>query len=112
VARYGGEEFVVLLPETPLDAGVNVAEKIRRAVEEHYFPFVSTQGSQKITVSIGVASYPDVQVSSDQDLIEAADKALYAAKKQGRNRVVIPGKDDANVALAVYPTATSSVSNE
>jgi len=100
VARYGGEEFVVLLPETPLDAGVSVAEKIRRAVEEHYFPFVSTQGSQKITVSIGVASYPDVQVSSDQDLIEAADKALYDAKKQGRNRVVIPGKSDATLSIA------------
>lgn len=109
VARYGGEEFVVLLPETPLDAGVSVAEKIRRAVEEHYFPFVSTQGRQKITVSIGVASYPDVQVSSDQDLIEAADRALYDAKKQGRNRVVIPGKGDGNVPLAVFSNPGSSI---
>ncbi len=109
IARYGGEEFVVLLPETPLDSGVSVAEKIRRAVEEHYFPFVSTQGSQKITVSIGVASYPDVQVSSDQDLIEAADKALYAAKRQGRNRVVVPSKDDGAAALAVYPSKTSTI---
>ncbi|MFN0118392.1 MAG: diguanylate cyclase [Elusimicrobiota bacterium] len=89
VARYGGEEFVVLLPETPQESGVNVAEKIRHAVEEHYFPFAGPQGSERVTVSIGVASYPDTRVTSDQDLIEAADKALYSAKKGGRNKVTI-----------------------
>lgn len=92
VARYGGEEFVVLLPETPLDAGLNVAEKIRKAVEDHYFPFVGTGAGGKITVSIGIASYPEMQVASDQDLIEASDKALYAAKKAGRNLVQVFSK--------------------
>jgi len=76
-----------LLPETPLDAGASVAEKIRKATEEHNFPFVGSQDSNRVTLSVGVASYPDVQVTSDQELIEASDKALYAAKKTGRNCV-------------------------
>ncbi|MBV9080050.1 MAG: diguanylate cyclase [Elusimicrobia bacterium] len=87
VARYGGEEFVVLLPETPLDAGTSVAEKVRKAVEEHYFPFAGSKLGERLTVSIGIASYPDSHISSDQDLIEASDKALYGAKRAGRNRV-------------------------
>jgi diguanylate cyclase (GGDEF)-like protein len=87
VARYGGEEFVVLLPETPMSAALSVAEKIRKAVEDHHFPFRETHVAEKLTVSIGVASYPDMHITSDQDLIESADKALYTAKKSGRNRV-------------------------
>jgi diguanylate cyclase (GGDEF)-like protein len=98
VARYGGEEFVVLLPETPLDAGASVAEKIRKATEEHYFPFAGSQGSDRVTLSVGVASYPDVQVTSDQDLIEASDKALYAAKKAGRNTVRLFSKSESKAA--------------
>ncbi|MCG3204495.1 MAG: hypothetical protein KCHDKBKB_01210 [Elusimicrobia bacterium] len=112
VARYGGEEFVVLLPETPLEAGVSVAEKIRRAVEEHYFPFASSQGGQKITVSIGVASYPDIHVTSDQDLIESSDKALYSAKKDGRNRVYISSKTEGNISFAIYQAAEKSLSSK
>lgn len=94
VARYGGEEFVVLLPETPLDSGVSVAEKIRRSVEEHYFPFAGSTVGERLTVSIGVASYPDVHINSDQDLVESSDKALYAAKKNGRNRVYVFSRSD------------------
>ncbi len=112
VARYGGEEFVVLLPETPLDAGVSVAEKIRRAVEEHYFPFAASQGGQKVTVSIGVASYPDVHVTSDQDLIESSDKALYSAKKDGRNRVYISSKSDGNISFAIYQSTERTVAGK
>ena len=112
VARYGGEEFVVLLPETPLDAGVSVAEKIRKAVEEHYFPFVGSQGGQKVTVSIGVASYPDVHVTSDQDLIESSDKALYSAKKDGRNRVYISSKTEGNISFAIYQSAEKSAAGK
>lgn len=89
VARYGGEEFVVLLPETPVESAISVAEKIRRTAEEHHFPFRETQIGEKLTVSIGVGSYPDIQVNNDQNLIEAADRALYGAKKDGRNLVRI-----------------------
>lgn len=107
VARYGGEEFVVLLPETPLDAGASVAEKIRKATEEHYFPFAGNQGSDRVTLSVGVASYPDVQVTSDQDLIEASDKALYAAKKSGRNCIRLFTKSDAAASDPVVASPTT-----
>jgi len=101
VARYGGEEFVVLLPETPSDAAASVAEKIRKTVEEHHFPFRETQNGGRLTVSIGVGSFPDPRVTSDQDMVEAADKALYAAKKNGRNQVRIFSKGDASSTLSV-----------
>jgi diguanylate cyclase (GGDEF)-like protein len=93
VARYGGEEFVMLLPETGVEAALIVAEKIRRTVQEHHFPF-SDGTSERMGVSIGVASYPEVGVGSDQDLIEASDKALYLAKRNGRNQVCIYFKGD------------------
>lgn len=107
VARYGGEEFVVLLPETPLDAGLSVAEKIRKAVEDHYFPFAGSRNGERLTVSIGVASYPDVRVTSDQDLVEASDKALYAAKRSGRNRVCVSSTQGP---ILVAPSTTPTIS--
>jgi len=97
VARYGGEEFVVLLPETTSDAAHKVAEKIRKAVEIHHFPFQETIGPGKLTISVGLASYPDMNIASDQDLVEAADKALYHAKKNGRNRVSLYSQTDGRV---------------
>ena len=85
-ARYGGEEFVILLPETPCDGALVVAEKIRKAVAAR--PFTSQTGPPvRVTVSIGAAAYPDDGDSAD-DLVRAADAALYRAKERGRNRVV------------------------
>ncbi|HWC31566.1 MAG TPA: diguanylate cyclase, partial [Actinomycetota bacterium] len=85
-ARYGGEEFVILLPETPCDGALVVAEKIRKAVAAR--PFTSQTGPPvRVTVSIGVAAYPDDGESAD-DLLRTADAALYRAKERGRNRVV------------------------
>lgn len=89
VARYGGEEFVVLLPETPVESAVLVAEKIRKTVESHHFPYRETQVGERVTISVGIGAYPDPMVTSDQALVESADKALYAAKQTGRNRVYI-----------------------
>jgi len=86
VARYGGEEFVILLPETTIEPSMKVATKIRKAAEEHHFPFQENQDTGKLSVSIGVAVFPDNCVTSDQDLIEASDKALYLAKQKGRNQ--------------------------
>lgn len=94
VARYGGEEFVVLLPETPQESACGVAEKIRKSIEEHHFPFRETQAEKKVTASIGIGCYPDGKVTSDQDLIESADQALYAAKKGGRNQISLCFKGD------------------
>jgi diguanylate cyclase (GGDEF)-like protein len=107
VARYGGEEFVVLLPETPLEAAATVAEKIRRTVEEHHFPFKGNTPNEKLSVSIGLSCYPDSTVNSDQELLEAADRALYAAKKAGRNRIFLSHKGDLRQSLTQLHAAST-----
>jgi two-component system, cell cycle response regulator len=82
VARYGGEEFVVVLPRTDSESAVAVAERLRRAVESAEWQL------RPVTGSFGVASIrPDMETR--QELIEAADQALYQAKKNGRNRVEV-----------------------
>ena len=83
-ARYGGDEFVVMLPDTPARGALEVAERIRRAIEEA--PFSADTGRVPCTVSIGVASYPQDGRSIDA-LLARADRALYLAKEGGRNRV-------------------------
>ncbi len=85
VARYGGEEFAVMLPETSLNDGVAFAEKIRQLVQET--PMATQIGPVNTTVSIGVASVPHSRIHTAKELIVAADKALYRAKKSGRNQV-------------------------
>lgn len=95
VARYGGEEFVVLLPETPLDEAQQVAERIRQAVAQLAIPHSSSEVAPVISISLGVAGMvPDRQHSSEA-LLQYADRALYGAKSNGRNRVCIvrPGTD-------------------
>lgn len=81
IARYGGEEFALLLPSTNLQGAKVVAERIRNHIENHPWPLC------KVTVSLGVASL-DPSIKSAQELLDAADVALYQAKQQGRNRVV------------------------
>lgn len=85
VCRYGGEEITVILPETGLEAAANVAERLRAVVEAQ--PFDANSVPIRITVSIGVASFP-VHADGAAALVAAADTALYAAKQRGRNRVV------------------------
>ena len=85
VARYGGEEFAVMMPETALEDGITFAEKIRQMIETT--PLDTQQGPLHVTVSIGVASVPHSRIRSAKELIVAADKALYRAKKNGRNQV-------------------------
>lgn len=84
-ARYGGDEFVIMLPDTPARGALEVAERIRHAVESA--PFVTEARHVPCTVSIGVASFPE-DARSIEALLARADRALYEAKAAGRNRVM------------------------
>ena len=88
VARYGGEEFIVLLPDMPLPESHRLAEDLRVYIEEYPFRNGNTQPGGKLTVSIGVASYPEDGTTA-LALVTEVDRALYAAKQQGRNRVCL-----------------------
>ena len=86
VARYSGEEFAVLLPETTIGGALMVAEKIRQAIRELNIPHESLPTS-RITMSIGIASAAPGFDNPPDDLIHAASKALYRAKREGRDRL-------------------------
>lgn len=85
IARYGGEEFIILLPNTDTDGAIIVAEKIRREVEQKDLSVGKGQKS-KITITAGIAVYPDNGPTVD-DVIAMADRFLYLGKYLGRNRV-------------------------
>ncbi len=95
VGRYGGEEFVLLLTETHLEAAYMVAERLRRSIMDT--PFQTDAGPLRVTISIGVA-----EASNDEtlkELIQRADIALYEAKNQGRNCVVISENPEPHVQI-------------
>ena len=83
VARIGGEEFAILLPETALFEAMQVGEKVRASVA------ATPIAGERVTVSIGIASFPHSNVQTVDELYRAADQALYRAKNKGRNRVEI-----------------------
>jgi diguanylate cyclase (GGDEF)-like protein len=85
LARYGGDEFIVLLPETPPKGAVEVADRIRDAVIGA--PLEVNEKRVVCSVSIGLASHPDDGNTMDS-IVARADRAMYRAKQQGRNRVV------------------------
>ncbi|MBF0566153.1 MAG: GGDEF domain-containing protein [Nitrospirae bacterium] len=87
LARYGGEEFCCLLPETNLQSGIVVAQRLREAISGQ--ETICADFSIKVTASLGVSSV-DEDIDSPQKLLDGADKALYAAKRQGRNKVMPP----------------------
>ncbi len=87
VCRYGGEEITVILPETDPDAAASFAERLRAAVAAQPFDVDAGGAPLRITVSIGVASFP-AHADSAQALVAAADAALYTAKRRGRNLVI------------------------
>jgi diguanylate cyclase (GGDEF)-like protein len=85
-ARVGGEEFAVWVPGADVARGTEVAERLRRMVEANPF---SVNGSERVlTISCGVAAYP-VPIGAPENLVPAADAALYRAKREGRNRVSV-----------------------
>ena len=93
--RYGGEEFLILLPDTDTDGALQTAEKVRAAIETIDVPKVEG----KVTASCGVAAYPTDALDADT-LVRMADRALYAAKAAGRNRVelAMPSSEAADLA--------------
>jgi len=88
VTRYGGEEFCLILPGTGKKECLFVAERLRRAIEVAIFPGESHLPLGRLTVSLGVSAYPD-DGEGPEALIHAADLALYRAKHNGRNRLVL-----------------------
>jgi diguanylate cyclase (GGDEF)-like protein len=86
-ARWGGEEFTALLPNTPMEGAVEVAEKIRKSIETLVIPCAENPDF-RVTVSVGVNCVIPEQDSSLHNFISGADKALYAAKDAGRNKVL------------------------
>jgi diguanylate cyclase (GGDEF)-like protein len=85
LARYGGDEFVALLPETDATGAVRVASLMKEAFAAH--PWSLNAANPPMTISIGCSSWDSRHISTAEGLVEAADKALYQAKQQGRNRV-------------------------
>ncbi len=85
IFRYGGEELALLLPDTPDDGAATVCERVRKAVEGLYLP----QGKigPGLTISLGVAAFDGAERVSVEEILLRADKALYASKSAGRNRV-------------------------
>jgi diguanylate cyclase (GGDEF)-like protein len=90
VTRFGGEEFCIILPDTPKTDALFVAERIRSGVEQELVPGAESMPLGRLTISIGVATYPEDGMAA-LELIHAADAALYRAKRGGRNRVVVAG---------------------
>jgi two-component system, cell cycle response regulator len=84
--RFGGEEFLALLPDTDLERAFIVADRIRKKVEVH--PFTHDTITIHKTVSIGISAIPEDLIKDEFQLVEWADIAMYAAKSQGRNRVI------------------------
>ncbi|NLT55395.1 MAG: GGDEF domain-containing protein [Actinomycetales bacterium] len=98
--RYGGEEFAVLLPGADLDDALAVAGRFRQLLAEAAVPHAASSVTGVVTASVGLTLGTPGRATPPQALIEAADAALYRAKEQGRDQVVVvvPGRDDSNPA--------------
>ena len=86
-ARYGGEEFIVVLPATPPDGAMLIAEEIRKNIVNLQIPHEKSLPSCRVTISLGVATTKEIDAISHEELTKQADMALYMAKEKGRNRV-------------------------
>jgi diguanylate cyclase (GGDEF)-like protein len=109
-ARYGGEEVAVILPRSDLMAAYNVGERIRAAIAESR---ITTDGDEpqvlSVTASLGIASFPESKAANAVDLLDRADRALYRAKKTGKNRVELFWSDESglhNLAALAVDTAS------
>jgi len=92
VARYGGDELAIMLIETDAESALEVAEKLKDQIESQTFKWHTNQLS--VNLSIGVATAPAPDIREVNDLVQAADQALYQAKRAGRNTVVVFGQEE------------------
>ncbi len=111
-ARYGGEEIALILPRTEMVSAYNVGERIRAAIAEQR---VTTDSDPPkvlgVTASFGIASYPETRASTGEDLVRRADRALYRAKKTGKNRVELFWSDESGpVRFAMMTNETTTPS--
>ncbi len=88
VARYGGEEFTIILTDADTKLAVDIAERIRNAIENHPFEGREVQPKGKITVSIGVATYPS-NATGKEELLKVAEEALYRAKNNSKSKIAL-----------------------
>jgi len=88
VCRYGGEEFAIILPETERNEAFLIAERLRQDIEKHPFIHEEILPDKKLTVSVGVASFPE-NGNLPSDIVASSDKALYQAKSKGKNSVIL-----------------------
>ena len=94
-ARYGGEEFAIIVPEVSADSARRMGERLLKLIDESEFEGEEAMVGGRLTISIGIATFP-MQASSKSELIEHADQALYRAKGLGKNRVVVFGEERVN----------------
>jgi diguanylate cyclase (GGDEF)-like protein len=87
VTRYGGEEFLLVLPSTNFSGALAVADRVWRTVGGD--PYQLPVGEEHVSISVGVAVFPSRDIKSKDQLIKAADKALYQAKHEGRDRICV-----------------------
>ena len=85
--RYGGEEFCAILPGASAEDSLKMAERIRFAIQES--KVVYAEFEIKVTLSLGISSYPENDIEHEQELLSAADEALYISKESGRNKSTI-----------------------
>ena len=89
IARYGGDEFMVILEKCTIDEAVSLAENIKTTIAELNIPHQFSKISDRVTLSIGAAAIIPNENMTIKDFIREADKALYRAKKSGRNQVAV-----------------------
>src|SRR4051812_26462115 len=110
-ARFGGEEFAILLPETPPEQALEIAERIRRAVADRRFEVETSSEPIRATISLGVAGFPK-DGTDPNELIHQADLAVYRAKLQGRNRVQGASSEPLLLSPSERPTRLAAVPEE